>query len=104
MNAIQVKLTREHIKEWGGYNDSLPNLTEITAEEFSQSGFFTWPITGVEFRQIDPNKLNEGKLLYGTFITHTSSNVFFVDSPNENGFVLINDSWAKKVRYFSFSK
>lgn len=96
--------TPEHIKEWGDYNDSLPNLTELTTEEFAQSGFFTWSITGIEFRQIDPKKLNEAKLLGEPFKCYTSARIFYVGSPNENGFVMINDYWGKKVRYFRFTK
>lgn len=104
MNVTSMNRTPEHIKEWGNYNDSLPNLTELTAEEFAQSGFFTWGIIGVEFRQIDPKRLNEGKLLGIPFSVYTTANVFHVNSPNENGFVLINDYWAKKLRYFRFTK
>lgn len=104
MNDVNISRTPEHIKEWGDYNDSLPNLTELTTEDFAQSGFFTWSITGVEFRQIDPKKLNEAKLLYGIFTTYTGARIFYVGSPNENGFVMVNDYWAKTVRYFRFTK
>lgn len=104
MNNFTSTVDTEYRKKWGGYNDSLPNLTELTTEEFAQSGFFTWSITGIEFRQIHPEKLNEANLLGEKFTTHTGANIFFVGSPYENGFVLIRDYWNKTVRYFRFTK
>ena len=94
----------EHKRVWGGYNDSLPNLTEITTEEFAQSGFFTWSITGIEFRQIDPARLNKGKLIGPQFTCFANARIFFSNSPHENGFMMINDYWGKKIRYFRFTK
>ncbi len=95
-------LVKEHEKEWGRYNDSLPNLTEITAEEFAQSGFFTWNIQGFEFRQVDPERIDQSKLLYP--IKHfINFRIFYLNSPNESGFVMANDYWGKKVRYFKFA-
>lgn len=104
MNDFDTFRTPEHIREWGGYNDSLPNLTELTTEEFAQSGFFTWSITGIEFRQINPELLNKGKLLGQKYTAYTGARIFYVGSPNENGFVMINNYWAKNIRYFRFTK
>lgn len=103
MNDVNISRTPEHIVEWGDYNDSLPNLTELTAEEFSQSGFFTWCITGIEFRQIKPELFNKGNI-FTAVKCYTSAKIFYVGSPNENGFVMISDYWEKKVRYFRFTK
>lgn len=93
-----------HISQWGRYNDSLPNLVELTTEEFVQSGFFIWSVTGMESRQIDPVQLNKAKLIGKPFKNLTSARIFFVSSPNENGFVMIHDYWDGTVRYFKFSK
>lgn len=103
MNDVNISRTPEHIAEWGNFNDSLPNLTELTAEQFSQSGFFTWPISGIEFRQIEPSRFNIGKI-FTPVKCYTAAIVFYVGSPNENGFVMVNDYWAKTVRYFRFTK
>lgn len=91
-----------HEKKWGKYNDPLPNMKEITAEEFAQSGFFTWSITGMEFRQIDPKQFKEGSLLSPvTAFMHCK--IFFTNSSHESGFAMTGDYWTKKVRYFKFA-
>ncbi len=100
-------LTKEqcdkHAVEWGRYNDPLPNMKEITAEEFAQSGFFTWSITGVEFRQIDPTRFAEGNLLIPTK-SYISVKIFYCNGPGESGFAMSADYWEKRVRYFKFAK
>lgn len=103
MNDVNISRTPEHIAEWGNFNDSLPNLTELTEADFAQSGFFTWCITGLEYRQIKPESFNAGKV-FTPVKCYTAAKIFYVGSPNENGFVLINDYWAKTVRYFRFTK
>lgn len=95
--------TPEYEKEWGRYNDSLPNLQEITAEEFAQSGFFTWCFNGTEHRQISPENFNKGKI-FSPVKTFVNAKIFFMNSPYESGFVIVNDYWAKKVRFFKFAK
>lgn len=103
MNITEFKDPKAHEKEWGGYNDSLPNLEEITSEEFAQSGFFTWSIIGTEFRQINADRFNKGKL-FSPVESFTTAKIFFLNSPYESGFVIVNDFWKKKVRYFKFAK
>lgn len=95
--------TTEHEKEWGCYNDPLPNLEEITEEQFAQSGFFTWGFTGVENRQISSENFNKGKI-FSPVKVFVNANIFYVNSPNESGFVIANDYWSGKVRYFKFAK
>jgi len=92
-----------HEKEYGRYNDSLPNLIEITAEEFAQSGFFTWCLQAYETRQILPENLANAKLLT-PIKTYLGAQIFYFGSPNEDGFVMANDYWAKSMRYFKFAK
>lgn len=95
--------TPEHEKEWGGYNDSLPNLEEITAEQFSQSGFFTWCFSGMEHRQITPENFNKGKI-FSPVKVFVNAKIFYMNSPHEAGFLITSDYWDKKVRYFKFAK
>lgn len=89
--------------EWGDYNSSLPNLTEITEQEFAQSGFFTWGVERFEYRQISPDNFNKGKI-FSPVKTFVSAKIFYMNSPHEAGFVIVNDYWDKKVRYFKFAK
>lgn len=93
----------KHEKEWGNYNDPLPNMVEITIEEFAQSGFFTWCIEAQEHRQVDPNRIDKSKLL-SPITTYFSLIIFYTNGPKESGFALSGDYWNKKVRYFKFAK
>jgi hypothetical protein len=95
-----------HEKEWGNFNDPLPNMVEITIQEFAQSGFFTWCITAQEFRQVDPNRINKSTLstLSSPITTMLSLRIFYTNGPMESGFALSNDYWDKKIRYFKFAK
>lgn len=104
INGYSSKEEQEnHQKVWGGYNDPLPNMKEISAEEFSQGGFFTWCITGHEFRQIDPNRFNKDALL--TPVKYfLSVKIFYLNSPHEDGFAMSSDYWGKQVRYFKFAR
>lgn len=103
-NIVSADLTKEqdaeHQKKWGGFNDAPPNFTEITSEEFAQSGFFTWCKTSMEFRQIDPTRIDPTKLL-SPVKSFLSISLFFMNHGDNYG--ITNDYWAKKVRYFKFA-
>lgn len=102
---VDPGLTKEqydlHIKEWGGYNQPPPGFTEITAEEFAQSGFFIWCLSNVEFRQIDPNQIPSASLLNP--IKHFLSVKMFYMNHGDH-YAISNDYWDKKIRYFKFAK
>lgn len=101
---INGELTEEelaaHEAKWGGFNDVPPGFTEITAEEFAQSGFFTWCKVGMEFRQINPATVDKTKLL-SPLETFTSFTLFYMNH-GEN-YAITADYWEKKVRYFKFA-
>jgi hypothetical protein len=89
-----------HVKEWGGYNHPPPGFTEITAEEFAQSGFFTWCKEGVEFRQIMSDNVDPKKLL-SPIKGCLSITLFYMNHGDNYG--ICSDYWDKKVRYFKFA-
>lgn len=78
----------------GGFNDPPPNFEEITEEEFSNSGFFIYPIRGVEYRLILSKNLlwDEGGYL-DVKLFHFSDGTGFGISPNRD---------SGKVRYFRY--
>lgn len=94
----------EHEKEWGRYNDSLPNLIELTTEQFAQSSFFIYAFTAHEFRQIRAEEFNKGKIFSPIKGQLVSVQIFYIKSPSEAGFILMNNYWDKTVRYFTFTK
>lgn len=93
----------EHEKEWGRYNDSLPNLIELTIEQFAQSTFFTYAFAAHEFRQIDSKLFNQGKI-FKAVKGLVSVQIFYINAPDVAGFILMNNYWDKTVRYFTFTK
>jgi hypothetical protein len=93
--------TDQHEKDFGRFNDPPPNFTEITAEEFAQSGFFTWCIEAQEFRQIDPARIDQNRML-SPVSTYLSVKMFFMN--HGDGYALAQDYWGKKIRYFKFAK
>ena len=90
-----------HEMKWGGYNDPLPNMVELTLEEFAKSDFFMYCLTGYETRQPIWDRLKNVKFdtssLYGL-------NVFFINSPHVSGYAMSSDYLNGKVRYFKFSQ
>lgn len=101
-NKIELN---KHEEVYGRYNSPLPNMVEINHKEFASSGFFTWSFRAFEFRQIDPNEMKKtAKLLKPLPSWLMSAQIFYVGSPNEDGFVLINDQSEKTIRYFRFAK
>ncbi len=97
---VSEQTTKEHEAKWGRFNDCPPGFQEITAEEFAQSGFFTWCKEAQEFRQVDCSKLPKGALLspvQGLF----AITMFYMNHGEH--FALGHDYWAKKVRYFKFA-
>jgi len=98
---IQSKEQREaHESKWGKSNDAPPGFTEITAEEFAQSGFFTWCKLGIEFRQIC--NFGESKLLKQPKNREMLSITLFYMNHGDN-YGMAHDYWDKKVRYFKFT-
>ena len=99
--GLTTKEARDaHEKKWGGYNDAPPGFKEITAEQFAQSGFFTWCKEGMEHRQIITTPEQHKALL--SPITHCFSITMFYMNHGEN-FAIGHDYWGKKVRYFTFA-
>jgi hypothetical protein len=95
----------KHETDYGGFNDPLPNMKEITYEDFACSGFFIWPIQGHEYRQIDPVRMGQNSKLSNPLPKWLlASQVFYVGSPYCDGYVLINDQTTKTIRYFTFAK
>ena len=101
LNTVVERL--EHEAKWGGFNDPLPNMKEITLVEFATSGFFMYSLSGTEFRQIDNCRVDTS-LLLSPLTSYINANIFYVDSPNESGFVLTNEYHGKKIRVFKFHK
>lgn len=106
MDKIEhVEMTKEereaHETKWGRYNDAPPNFTEITAEEFARSGFFTWCKVGMEHRQIMPDRIGNSKMLNPITNGVLGISLFYMNH-GEN-FGIANDYWANKVRYFKFA-
>lgn len=103
-NIVSVESKEEmeqHQKDWGGYNNPPPGFQEITAEEFAQSGFFTWCKEKVEHRQITSNNLKDDQLLFPVkgFLGIT---LFWMNHGDHYG--IASDYWDKRVRYFKFAK
>lgn len=105
-NIISGNVTPEEVKEheekWGKFNDCPPNFEEITAEEFAQSGFFTWCKEKIEFRQINPAKIPQDKIK-SPITSYISITLFFMNDPHWH-YAMSGDYWEKKVRYFRFSE
>ena len=89
-----------HEKKWGRFNDAPPGFKEITAEQFAQSGFFTWCKTAQEFRQIYLTPEQQKDMLapvpHGLSIT-----MFYMN--HDCHFAVASDYYGKKVRYFTFA-
>lgn len=89
---------KAHEEKWGRFNDAPPGFTEITAEEFATSGFFTWCKTAQEFRQISPENIDQSKMLapvkYFLGIT-----LFYMNHGENYGLARYED----RVRYFKFA-
>jgi hypothetical protein len=92
---------QKHKEDFGGYNDAPPGFTEITSEEFAQSGFFTWCLEKAEFRQIVPDRIDQSKML-SPVKSMLSVKMFYMN--HGDGYALSQDYWGKKVRYFKFAK
>lgn len=103
MNVTELVRTDAHVKKWGGFNDAPPNLREITAKEFAQSGFFTWTIIGIEYRQITSEQFNKGNI-FKPVNTIVPCHLFFLNSAYDSGFIILNDYWGKTIRYFKFAE
>ncbi len=99
LTDVSQEEAKQFEKDFGGYNDAPPGLKEITAEEFAQSGFFTWCIEKVEFRQVLSDRLPWTGEKYMLTLR-----MFYMNSPHEDGFAMSHDYWAQKVRYFRFTR
>jgi hypothetical protein len=91
-----------HEKTFGGYNDSLPNLEEITSEQFAQSCFFVYCVTGHETRQVLEDRINKDKLL-SPMEGYLPLRIFYTNSPHVRGYAMAHDYYGEKVRYFKFT-
>jgi len=89
-----------HEKKWGRFNDAPPGFKEITAEQFAQSGFFTWCKIGQEFRQIILTDEQQKSML--SPIGHCFAITMFYMNHDAH-FAIGHDYWGKKVRYFTFA-
>jgi hypothetical protein len=92
--------TAEHEKKWGRFNDPPTGFKEITAEQFAQSGFFTWCNTAKEFRQVDPERIDKTKMLTPVK-TMLAIQMFYMNHGEH--YAIANDYWAKMIRYFTFA-
>ena len=90
----------KHAEKWGSYNSAPPGFKEITAEQFAQSGFFTWCKVAQEFRQLILTDEQQKSML--SPVRHCMSITLFYMNHGEH-FGIANDYWAKKVRYFTFA-
>ena len=91
-----VDMPEDWEKNFGRYNDAPPNFKEISEAEFSQSKFFVYSPEYVEYRQIDPKQISpKEKYFLGVRL------FYFFDG---TGLGMAHDYWAKKVRYFKFTK
>lgn len=88
-----------HETKWGRFNDAPPGFKEITAEQFAQSGFFTWVKVGQEFRQVCRG-VDQTKML--TPLPEMQAITMFYMNHGEH-FAIAQDYWGKKVRYFTFA-
>lgn len=93
----------------GGYNDVLPNMQEITMQEFGASGFFSYTPAYITFRQIDPARMQAAGLEPSrywpyraghTTVTITNAKVFVFS--DLSGYVMAKD-WKQGVRVFKFA-
>jgi hypothetical protein len=91
----------QHEKDFGKYNDAPPGFTEITAEEFTQSGFFTWCLEKTETRQVLKDRVDRNKML-SEVPGYLPVTLFYMNHGDH--YALSRDYWAKKVRYFKFAK
>jgi hypothetical protein len=88
-----------HEKEWGGFNSPPPGFQEITEQEFASSGFFVWAKTEMEFRQLDPNRIDQSKLL-SPITCFFDITLFYMNQGEHYGIA----RGEGKVRYFKFAK
>jgi hypothetical protein len=90
-----------HETKWGGYNDPLPNMKELSEHDFARSCFFTYCHVGLETRQPvwdrKPNQEFSTKNLFSLI-------GFYTNSPYVSGYVMSADYTSGKVRYFSFTR
>lgn len=100
-DGLTKEQVEQHVKDFGRFNDPPPGFQEITSEEFAQSGFFTWCLENVEFRQIDPALIDKSKVLTPVK-SFLSVKMFYMN--HGDGYALAQDYWGKKVRYFKFAK
>ena len=91
----------QHQKDFGTYNYPPPGFQEITAEEFAQSGFFTWCVEGMEYRQIMADNIKSDTML-NPVKGYLSIKLFFMN--HGDGYGISHDYWDEKVRYFKFAK
>ena len=91
---------KAHETKWGRYNFAPPGFTEITAEEFAQSGFFTWCKEGIEFRQLCSENIDQSKML--TPVKTMMGITMFYMNHGDN-YAIANDYYGKQVRYFKFA-
>jgi hypothetical protein len=89
-----------HEAKWGRFNFAPPGFKEITAEEFAQSGFFTWCKEGLEFRQILQDNVKPDQLLH-PIKGSLSITLFYMNHGEHYG--IANDYWDKRVRFFKFA-
>jgi hypothetical protein len=94
---------QNHTQKFGGYNDSLPNLEEITSEQFAQSCFFVYSVTSHETRQVLEDRINKEKLLLPVK-GYLSLRIFYTNSPHHSGYAIANDYYDKQIRYFKFTE
>lgn len=78
----------------GSYNDPPPNFREVTAEEISQSDFFTYSPTFYFYRQINPDRLLWDEKYF--------LSVRFFGMSDGTGYGIAHDYWEKKIRWFRY--
>jgi hypothetical protein len=91
-------------KLYGGCNDSLPNMKEITEADFAQSIFFTYHPIFIGYKQIMPDRLVAAGLQpeLNTAKQPCMMAIHYFVFHNGTGIAMSRDYWSKKVRYFSF--
>lgn len=82
----------------GGYNDPLPNMVELTPEEFAQSSFFTYSVDYIGYRQIDPRRLPEN--IKCKFFMPIK---YFINKSDLSGYAMYQEYHEKRVRFFKFT-
>ncbi len=94
-----VDIPPNHHETYGKDGQFPPNMKEITEAEFSQSNFFVYTFKNYEYRQTREPKevLTKFGFKYSPIL-----HMYYLKTPTADGYVMINEYWEKKIRYFTF--